>query len=352
MRYPEFIKEGDTIGFPAPSFGCNIEPYRTAFDHAQKVLQKKGFKTVCGPNAYAGDGIGISSSPENCGREVTEMLLGDMPDAIISCGGGELMCEILRYVDFECIAQAKPKWFMGYSDNTNLTFLLTTLCDTAAIYGPCAASFGMKPWHAAIRDAYKLLRGEKLAFRGYSHYEIQSDKDADHPLKPYACTVPREIRAFDPETGLLPSGKGRELAFSGRLIGGCLDILAMLCGTRYDRVTDFAEKYKDDGFIWFLEACDLNVFGIRRAIWQLQNAGWFRNVKGFLIGRPLAGQEERMGLDHIRAVTDLLAEYQVPILLDVDIGHLPPMMPLISGSMAEVGYVPSTDRFRLKMKLE
>ena len=54
------------------------------------------------------------------------MLLGDMPDAIISCGGGELMCEILRYVDFERIAQAKPKWFMGYSDNTNLTFLLTT----------------------------------------------------------------------------------------------------------------------------------------------------------------------------------------------------------------------------------
>jgi len=36
----------------------------------------------------------------------------------------------------------------------------------------------------------------------------------------------------------------------------------------------------------------------------------------------------------------------------VDIGHLPPMMPLISGSVAEVGYTPATDRFRLKMKLE
>ena len=59
-----------------------------------------------------------------------------------------------------------------------------------------------------------------------------------------------------------------------------------------------------------------------------------------------------MGLDHIRAVTDLLAEYRVPILLDVDIGHLPPMIPVISGSMADVRYVPATDRFRLKMKLE
>ena len=352
MRYPEFLRDGDTIGFPAPSFGCNIEPYRTAFDHAQKVLQEKGFRTVCGPNAYAGDGIGISSSPENCGREVTEMLLSDATNGLISCGGGEMMCEILKYVDFERIAQAKPKWFMGYSDNTNLVFLLTTLCDTAAIYGPCAASFGMEPWHEAIQDAYELLRGEKLESEGYSHYETNPDKDAEHPLEPYACTVPRQIRAFHPKKGLLPKGEDGELAFSGRLIGGCMDILATLCGTKYDKVTDFAEKYKDDGLIWFLEACDLSVFGIRRAVWQMKNAGWFRHVKGFLIGRPWAGQEDRMGLDHIRAVTDLLAEYQVPVLLDVDIGHLPPMIPLISGSVAEVGYAPKTDHFRLKMKLE
>ena len=43
------------------------------------------------------------------------------------------MCEILPYVDFEKIRQEEPKWFMGYSDNTNLLFLLATLCDTAGI---------------------------------------------------------------------------------------------------------------------------------------------------------------------------------------------------------------------------
>ncbi len=352
MRYPEFIREGDTIGFPAPSFGCNIEPYRTAFNHAQEVLQQKGHRTVCGPNAYAGDGIGISSSPENCGTEITEMLLSDGIDAIISCGGGELMCEILKYVDFERIAQARPKWCMGYSDNTNLTFLLNTLCDTAAIYGPCAGAFGMEPWHEAVEDAWRLLRGEKLEFEGYREYETAPDKDAEHPLEPYSCTTPREIIAFDPVKKILPKETGEKTVFSGRLIGGCLDILAMLCGTRYDRAADFAERYRDDGLIWFLEACDLNVFGIRRAIWQLQNAGWFRHVRGFLIGRPWAGQEDRMGLDHIRAVTDLLGEYRVPILLDVDIGHLPPMIPLISGSMAEVSYTPATDQFLLKMRTE
>ena len=160
MRYPKFIQDRAAIGFPAPSFGCSIEPYRSAFDHAQEVLRRKGYRTVCGPNAYAGDGIGISTSPDKCGREITDMLCDQSLDALISCGGGELMCEILRYVDFDAIAKAEPKWFMGYSDNTNITFLLATLCDTASVYGPCAASFGMEPWHEAIEDAWSLLRGE------------------------------------------------------------------------------------------------------------------------------------------------------------------------------------------------
>ena len=352
MRYPEFIRKGSTIGFCAPSFGCNIEPYRTAFDHTQEVFAERGYQTVCGPNAYAGDGIGISTSPDKCGREFMDMMLSESVDAIISCGGGELMCEILRYVNFEQLAKADPKWFMGYSDNTNLTFLLTTLSDTAAIYGPCAASFGMEPWHEAIHDAFALLHGEKLEMAGYSAYEVNPDKNADRPLEPYCCTEARKIVAFDPAKGTLKKEAGETVDFSGRLVGGCMDILSMLCGTKYDQVKAFSVKYKDDGLIWFLEACDLSVFGIRRALWQLKNAGWFQNVKGFLIGRPWAGQQDMMGLDHIRAVTDVLGELQVPILLDVDIGHLPPMIPLISGSMADVHYDAGTDRFRLKMRLE
>ena len=296
MRYPEFLKAGDTIGFAAPSFGCSIEPYRSCFDRAQEVFRKKGFGILCGPNVYAGDGIGISTAPELCGREFTELYVSDACEAVLSCGGGELMCEILKYVDFEAIARAEPKWFMGYSDNTNLVFTLK-----------------------------------------------------ERPLEPYACTEPRKIIVYDPARGILPDGQGAELAFSGRLIGGCLDSLATLCGTPYDRASAFAERYREDGIVWFLEACDLTVFGIRRALWQLKNAGWFRHVSGFLIGRPLAAQEDLLGLDHIHAVTDELAEFGVPILMDADIGHLPPMIPLISGSCAQIRYNPEADDFRLKM---
>ena len=352
MRYPDFLKYGDTIGFAAPSFGCNIEPYRTCFDRAQRVLAKKGYGILLGPNVYAGDGIGISTSPDRCGKEFTELYCSDACQVLMSCGGGELMCEILKYVDFDAVFRAKPKWFIGYSDNTNLVFTLATLCDTAAIYGPCAPAFGMKPWHPAVNDAYRLLRGEKLQTKGYSLYEVEPFKDKDHPLEPYACTEPRRIIAFDPAAGILDDDAERELAFSGRLIGGCLDSLINLCGTSYDRAAEFAERYRDDGIVWFLEACDLSVFGIRRAVWQLKNAGWFGHVKGFLIGRPLAGQEDLLGLDHISAVVDVLAELEVPILLDVDIGHLPPMIPLVSGSIVKVCYTPASDSFRLKMELK
>ena len=345
MKYPEFLKPGGTIGFAAPSFGCSTEPYKTAFDHALKFFSSKGYQLQLGPNAYAGDGIGISSSPESCGKEFTEMYLSGDNDVIISCGGGELMCEILDYVNFDAIMEAKPKWFMGYSDNTNLTFLLNTLCDTAAIYGPCAATFGMKPQHRSIKDAFRLLHGKKLKSEGYDKYEIEPLKDEEHPLRPYNCTEERKIVFFNPD-----GSQDQPFQFSGRLTGGCLDILANLCGTKYDHAASFADRYREDGIIWFLEACDLNVFSIRRAIWELQHAGWFEHVKGFLIGRPWAGMEDLMGLDHIRAVTDLLSPLQVPILLDVDIGHLPPMMPLISGSLATVSANPAEESMQIKMK--
>ena len=70
------------------------------------------------------------------------------------------------------------------------------------------------------------------------------------------------------------------------MIGGCLDVLSCLCGTKYDKAADFAKRYKDDGIIWFLESCDLNPFSIFRAVWQLDAAGWFENAKGFVFGRP------------------------------------------------------------------
>ena len=331
MKYGKFLPENGTIGFVAPSFGCNIEPYKSAFANAKKTWTNAGYSLSLGPNVYEGCGIGISNTPEKCAQEFNAWYGKEDVDVLISCGGGELMCEILEYVDFEKLCQNEPKWFMGYSDNTNLIFLLATLCDTAAIYGPCAAAFGMEPWHESLKDAMNVLTGMCKKVHNYDKWEKEGLKTEENPLVPYNVTEKFQLHTWTKETGLLSA----EISVKGRLLGGCLDCLATLCGTKFDKVAEFNEKYEEDGVLWFLEACDLNVMGIRRALWQLDAAGWFKNAKGFLIGRPYCYGEEFFGLDQYKAVVDILSKYNVPIIMDLDIGHLPPMMPLVCGSVAE-----------------
>ncbi len=328
MRYPKFLKDGGTIGFVAPAFGCDSEPYKTAFENSLGKWQKMGYKTHLGPNVYEGSGIGISATPEKCGEELNnEYCLGDS-DILISCGGGELMCEVIPYMDFEKMSMAEPKWFMGYSDNTNFTFLSATIMDTAAIYGPCAAAFGMEPWHKSLKDALGILTGKTDTVKNYDLWEKESLKDEEHPLAPYNVTEKTEVKCFPDDLCVM----------GGRLLGGCLDSLANLVGTKYDKVRDFNNRYYKDGVIWFLEACDLNVMSIRRALFQLREAGWFDEAKGFIIGRPLCFGEEAFGLNQYNAVTDILEGLNVPIIMDADIGHLAPMMPIICGGSAKVAF--------------
>jgi len=341
MRYPDFLRDNGTIGFVAPSFGCNIEPYKSAFQNALKKFEALGYRTDLGPNCYEGSGVGISNTPEKCAKELMDYYTSDQNDILLSCGGGELMCEILDNVDFEVLKQSKSKWYMGYSDNTNMTFLLATLSDTASVYGPCAPAFGMEPWHEALTDALDILTGKKKSLKGYELWEKESVKDEEHPLEPYNVTEKTQLHSFKPvmtEEGKneLSEVTGETLTMRGRMLGGCMDCLVNLLGTCYDKVSDFNEKYAEDGIIWFLEACDLNVMGIRRAMWQMEHAGWFSKVKGFIIGRPLCHGEDCFGLDQYKAVCDIIKPHGVPVVMDTDIGHIAPMMPIVCGSMATV----------------
>ncbi len=338
MRYPEFIRPGDTIAYAAPSFGASSEPYFSAFENARKKLKALGFREQLGPNVYKSDGVGISTDPESCGKELTDLYLDPQNQAIFSVGGGELMCTDLPYVNWEALKQAKPKWFTGYSDNTNFDYLSATILDTAALYSYCAGTYGMEPWDGSVQDALSLLEGN-LSVHGYEYWEKDSCKDALHPYEPFNKTEKTEP--------VFVNWDGRPV--SGRFIGGCMDCLITLLGTEFDRTADFLKKYKEDGFIWFLEACDLNVLSIRRAVWQMKHAGWFRHVKAFLIGRPVVFGSEIFGMDHREAVLSELRELGVPVLLDLDIGHCAPMMTLITGGYGTVS--PYSNNIRVDFEL-
>lgn len=333
MRYPANLDNNGTIGFTAPSFGCATEPYKTAFVRAQEQFHNRGYSLAFGKNCYLSNGIGISDTPEKCAEDLEEMYLSKNNDVLISCGGGELMCEILPHLDFKKIKNAEPKWFLGYSDNTNFTFLQNTICDTAAIYGSCAAAFGMNPWAESLEDTFAVLTGMKKQFSGYELWEKESLKTEENPTPQYHLTEKKGLIRY---VGARKAAQEEELVFEGRLIGGCMDCLVNLTGTQFDYVKEFNERYQKDGLIWFLESCDLNVFAIRRAMWQMEQADWFQYVKGFIIGRPLVFGQEMMGLNQYEAVMGIIGKYHVPVIMDADIGHLSPTVPMVSGSIARV----------------
>ena len=293
-----------------------------------------GYSLVEGPNCSEASGIGKSNSPEKCGSEINDFFINDRSDIIISCGGGETMCEDLPFVDFEGIAKAKPKWYLGYSDNTNLTYTLPVLCDTAALYGPCVSDFGMEPLHRSLQDTFGILTGRINEVSNYDKWELESFDNEEDPFVPYNTTEPFGMRLY--KAGKELEGAKADVRIRGRLIGGCMDCLINLIGTPFDGTARFIDKYKNDGIIWFLEACDLNVMSCRRALWQMAHAGWFGHVSGFLIGRPLHITDSFIDYDMKSVFSDMLAEYDVPVLTGLDIGHLPPMMPVVSGAKADV----------------
>lgn len=337
MRYPEFITEGNTIGFPAPSFGCNVEPYYSCFQNALKFFESRGFRVNPGPNSTLGLGVGISNTPDKCAEELTQMYLAEENDALIACGGGELMCEILEHLDLDKFKSASPKWFMGYSDITSFMIPLVTICDTAGIYGPCADHFGSRKPHDVTLTAFDILCGKKSSVHSYDMYQIEKIKSEEDPLAPFNLTEVSKKSVFDGKKLYAPGEYDSKLEFEGRLIGGCMDILVNLLGTPYEDIKGFTKRYASDGIIWCLEACDLNVFDIRRAMWHFDQAGWFKKgiIKGFIIGRPDNG-ESMFNLDHIGSVMPVVEKYGVPAVIDADLGHVPPSMPIVMGSIGHV----------------
>lgn len=323
MRKPPYLVPGDTIYLVAPSFGCTIKPYMTRLKTSIANFKKKGFKVIEGPNIWRNDGV-VASAPAKERAEEIHKAFESEAKLIIAVGGGELMIEILPYIDFERIKACEPKWFMGFSDPTNLVFTLATNADLVSVYGPGAAAYFQKKWRYSEEDAFRLLMGE-THFEGYPKWSISKTSPA-HPLWSYRMSQEKKI---------VPHGY--EKPFEGTLLGGCMDCLLAICGTKFDKVKEFNAKHPE-GVIWYLETCDLNPLAIRRGYFQLKEAGWFDNAKGFLLGRAKSGMEEALGLDRFEAAIGMLGELGKPILMDVDIGHLKPSMPIKNGAYAKVSF--------------
>ena len=331
MIFPEYLKAGDTIGVTALSHSIEKEQDQIRFRNAEKMLALQNYSVRFTQNVFlTSDRYGRSSSAAQKTKELQTLLLDPSVKAIYSAAGGDFLAEILPYVDLDAWKE-HPKWLQGYSDNTSILYYLTTRADIATAYGANFGDFGMGVWDESVKRGLQVLEGKCREQKSFLTYQNGFGSREDG-LEGYQADEKVEWKCIN--------SSEKQVTFSGRLLGGCLDVLLNLAGTPYDGTLDFIEKYKKDGIIWYLESFDLHFEQLMEGLWKLKEMGWFSHVKGFVFGRPLFYPMESWDGTPLPTYDEILLErlamFNVPIITGADIGHKGPQFVTINGALASI----------------
>jgi muramoyltetrapeptide carboxypeptidase len=333
FRYPAPLKVGSRIAVTAPSSGVE-PPLHPRLDLNFAHLQAQGFvldEGRCLRNQHAS----ASATADVRAAELMHFLLRDDIDAIFPPWGGELAIELLDSLDWVALQSAKPKWLIGYSDTSTLMLPITLRLGWATAHGPCLMDLAPAQSDVLTRDALAVLSTPAGASVTQHQSEKWQSKWTDFQKEPtiaYALTEPTRWRCLN-----RPCDDA--VSFSGRLIGGCIDTLMHLAGTPFGDVAAFVEVQRADGVILYLENAEQSPTELIRALHRLRWSGWLNGLAGVLIGRSQA--PDTTGLSELRyeaALQRELVTLECPVLIDVDIGHLPPQFMLVNASLAQVSW--------------
>ena len=67
----------------------------------------------------------------------------------------------------------------------------------------------------------------------------------------------------------------------------------------------------------------------------MKNAGYFENCKGIIFGRPLMVRKD-YDISYEEAIKDIFKGEKFPVIIDADIGHVPPQFPIVMGLIISV----------------
>lgn len=336
MIYPKFLEKNDTIGICAPSAGIGKEK-SFFFEKSLENIRKKGYQ-IKETASVRKEGI-ASNTGKVRGEEFNQLIKDKEIDMIWSASGGDMMIEMLDFVDDESIVK-NLKWFAGYSDPTSLLFHITTNLDIATIYGNNAGSFDMEILHPSLENAFNILEGNMIKQESFEKCEREKRAQLgqiDNLLSGYHLDTKVEWKT--------PNGK---VDMTGRLLGGCIDCLNMVIGTRYDGTARFIEKYKGDGIIWYFDNFALRAEELFFTLWHMKQVGWFEYAKGFVFGRTCF-EGTLLDMSYEEAVIRALGK-EVPIIMEADIGHVAPKFTLINGAIGH--FVSENGKGSLEMKCE
>jgi muramoyltetrapeptide carboxypeptidase LdcA involved in peptidoglycan recycling len=323
LRFPAPLRPGDRIGVTSPSAGVGALA-RPRIDFAIDWLRDHGYDVVVGECMSADRWV--SAPKQERAAELTEMLVDPSVRAVVPpWGGAGTALDLLDQLDYGAIAAAEPTWVVGYSDSTAWMVPLTLRAGLPTLHGdnladtPYGAPAGLVHWIDVAGSAAPVTQTDSGVVATWSRFEED----------------PRAVEWRRTGGGRWRLHGRDSLDVTGTLIGGCTEMMAGIAGTPYADVRTFGEEHGD--LVVYVEACEDDAFSICRDVHHLRYAGWFDHAVAVLVGRTDAppGTEDG-GLTQMDAVLDGLAGLDVPVVFDLEIGHVPPHLPLLNGASARV----------------
>jgi len=321
-RFPPPLRPGAWVGVTSPSSGVG-DRLRPRIEASVAALRERGFDVVVGE--CMGDEKVVSAPKEERATELVAMLTDPAVAAVVPPWGGETAIDLLDQVDWDALRDLEPRWVVGWSDMCSVLLPLTLRSGWATLHGwnladtAYAAPDGLLHWldlAAATGEVTQTSPG--LTRGGWD----------DYVADPAVATM-----TLDRSSSWSVLGGG-DAEMSGVLVGGCLEVVSPMAGTPYADVPAFGREHADEGLVVYLEACEHSAYDVARMLHGLRLAGWFEHANGVVIGRTPAPDSEKM-TQH-EAVADALGMLDVPVVLDADVGHTQPFLPLVNGASARV----------------
>ncbi len=303
---PPRLEAGDTIGVIAPSHP--VLPFQEEYNRGIKNLKNFGFNVKEGKTVKLQHKGYMAGTDLERADDINAMFADEEVSAIICALGGSIAIRCLRHLDYDLI-RMNPKIFSGMSNITtfHIAFLaktgLTGLHQTDVVFG-----FG------ADMNSAEAKYETDLFFRVTKNAE---------PL------------------GLLPAltkwEVWREGKAEGNLFGGSINSAETMLGTPY-----YPKLNEDILFFW--ESIGQPLDELDAKLTHFRESGIFERTKGMLVGKfrdevsdssSKTGQTIRDRTDEIRGlVMDITADYDFPIVGNMDFGHYTPNLPLPTGIKA------------------
>jgi muramoyltetrapeptide carboxypeptidase LdcA involved in peptidoglycan recycling len=325
LQKPLALAPGSRVAIVTPSWGGPADVPNRYEMGLRELRERFGFEVVEMPHARATVDW-IWRNPQARADDINAAFADPSIHGVIASIGGDDSVRILPYLDERAIS-ANPKVFMGYSDTTIL-HVFAMLCGLQTFSGPSVMS-GIAENGGMFPYTESWIRRTLMSTEPVGLLEPTAEW-TDEFVRWEDIERSTQRRAMQPNPGWKwLQGTQR---VEGHLVGGNLDVLEFLKGTRWWPGLDIWE-----GAVFYWETSE-------EAPTPQQVGYWLRNygmlgildrLAGMIVARPgFYSHDQHAALpEAIRRIVDVeFGRPDLPIVMNLDFGHTDPQMVIPNGA--------------------